>query len=132
MKKNISLLFVLSTFILIFIGSQIATAQTSDLTSQGSKLITLLSSGDYKTAVSMFDETMKAALPEEKLKEVWQSLQTQFGIFKTQGTVRKEKVQNYDVVYVPCQFEKMTLDSKIAFDSKGMIAGLFFVPSASK
>jgi uncharacterized protein len=132
MKKNISLFSVLFTFTLILIGSHIATAQTSDLSSQGSKFITMLSSGDYKSAVELFDETMKKALPEQKLKETWQAIQAQAGSFKAQGTVRKEKIQNIDVIFVNCQFEKSTLDSQIAFDNQGKIAGLYFIPSISK
>jgi len=132
MKKNISLLIVLSTFILIFIGSHVVTAQTSDLTSQAKKFLTLLSGGDYKTAEGMFDEAMKSAVPEQKLKETWQALQTQFGSFKEHGSVRKENIQDHEVVFVTCRFEKTSLDSQIAFDKEGLIAGLYFIPTISK
>jgi hypothetical protein len=95
---------------------------------QGSKFITLLSSGDYKTAVCLFNEEMKSALPEERLKSVWESLSIRFGIFKGQGRVWKEKIQIYDVVYITCLFERGSLNGKVVFDNKGMIAGLWFVP----
>jgi uncharacterized protein len=130
--KKITRLIVFLTSIFILIGSQFSAAQTSDLSSQGSKFITMLSSGDYKSAVAMFDETMKKALPEQKLKETWQAIQAQVGTFKTQGATRKETIQNHDVVFVNCQFEKSTLDSQIAFDNQGKIAGLYFIPSINK
>jgi len=43
--------------------------------------------------------------------------------------VRTEKVQGYDVVLVTCQFEKLTLDTKVVLNSERKVAGLFFVPS---
>ena len=109
-----------------------ATAQSQDFSAQAGKFITLLSGGAYETAVGMFDKTMKSAMPKEKLEVVWKTLQSQCGAFKTQGEMRKERIQQYDVVYVPCQFEKTTLDSKIVFDQEGMIAGLFFIPPGTK
>lgn len=132
MKKINSQLLILFTSIFIFAGSLITTAQTSDLSSQGSKFITMLSNGDYKSAVAMFDDTMKKFLPEEKLKETWQAIQAQVGSFKSQGSIRKEKIQNYDTIYINCQFKKTQLDCRIVFDSNGKIAGLQFLPTVSK
>jgi hypothetical protein len=132
MKKNNSLLLILFALTMIFAGSNVSMSQTSDVSSQGSKFITMISGGDYKSAVAMFDETMKKALPEQKLKETWQAIQAQVGTFKAQRATRKETIQNHDVVFVNCQFEKSTLDSQIAFDNKGMIAGLYFIPTISK
>jgi len=115
------------------VGTQTTvTARTLDPASQANKLITLLSWGEYKTAVNMFDETMKKAVPEEKLKEVWQSILTQCGPYKGQGAVRKGKILNYDVIYITCRFEKNSLDSRISLDSNGKIAGLYFLPAADK
>jgi hypothetical protein len=132
MKKNVSLLTVIFTLTLVFVGSHVVAAQTPDLSAQGSKFITLLSGGERTSAVDMFDDTMQKFLPEEKLKETWQTIQAQAGAFKTQGAIRKEKIQNYDAIYINCQFEKTPLDCRIVFDSNGKIAGLQFLPSISK
>jgi hypothetical protein len=107
-------------------------AQASDLAAQASNFVTMLSDADYKTAESMFDETMKTGLPEEKLKEAWESLAAQSGHFQAQGLIRKTEIQGYDVIFVPCEFERASLDCQIAFDTKGMIAGLYFRPSSNK
>ena len=132
MKRKNVLLFTVTTCILLLFGLIAATAQTQDLSVQAGKFVTLLSEGEYESATGMFDKTMKSALSKEKLEEVWQSLQSQCGAFKAQGDMRKNKIQQYDVVYVPCQFEKATLESKIVFDQNGMIAGLFFVPPGTE
>jgi hypothetical protein len=108
------------------------TIQPLDLSSKSNKFITLLSWGEYNAAENMFDETMKSAVPEEKLKEVWESILNQYGPYKSPGALRKDRIQIYDVIYVTLQFEKNSLDSQISFDSNGKIAGLYFLPAASK
>lgn len=92
-------------------------------------LVNSLASGDYKKAVENFDETMKKALPAGKLQEVWNSLIAQTGAFVEQRGVRKEKILQYEAVFVTCKFENTVLDAKVVFDRKKQIAGLFFVPS---
>jgi hypothetical protein len=101
-------------------------------TPQAANFVTMLSSGEYKAAEKMFDETMKASLPEKKLKEAWESLATQFGPFKAQGATRQTNIQGYDVIFVSCEFEKVRLDCQIAFDFNGKISGLYFRPSTNK
>ncbi|NOX89109.1 MAG: alpha/beta fold hydrolase [Calditrichaeota bacterium] len=94
----------------------------------GRQFVTLLEKSRFDSAYSFFDAKMKEALPAEKLKGIWQSLQSQTGAFKKQGSVRTETFQQYRIVYVTCEFEKSALDAKIVFDAQNKIAGLFFVP----
>lgn len=118
---------ILSVIIIRF-GVQALPAQTADFTSQASEFVTLLSEEEYESAFKMFDVTMTSAMPEEKLEEVWQSLVTQFGPFKAQGEVQKTEITVFDVYFVPCEFEKISLNSQIAFDREGKISGLYFRP----
>jgi hypothetical protein len=87
-----------------------------------------MSAGEFAGATADFDSTMKAAMLPEKFAETWKTLQAQVGAFKSQGAARQEKVSQYDIVYVTCEFEKMPLDIKITFNSAGQVAGLFFAP----
>lgn len=96
---------------------------------QAEDLVNLLASGDYRKAVENFDDTMKKALPADKLKEVWDSLIVQAGAFVEQLGVRREKIQQYDVIFVSCKFERTVLDAKVVFNSEKQVAGLFFIPS---
>ena len=91
-------------------------------------LVDLLVKGNYEQAVENFDSTMKKALPAEKLQQVWNSLIAQTGAFVEQRGVRKEKILQYEAVFVTCKFENAVLDAKVVFDRKKQIAGLFFVP----
>lgn len=102
-----------------------------DFEASARNFIELLVRGDFPTAVSRFDETMKTALPIEKLAATWNTIISQAGAFKQQGSARKEKQGEYTVVVVVCQFERLSVDVRVAFDSKGRIAGLFFTPSKS-
>lgn len=92
-------------------------------------LVSALASGDFKKATENFDGTMKNALPAEKLQEVWSSIIAQSGPFVEQAGIRREKILQYDVIFVTCKFERGVLDAKVVFNGKQQIAGLFFVPS---
>jgi tRNA threonylcarbamoyladenosine modification (KEOPS) complex Pcc1 subunit len=106
-----------------------ATPQPTAITKAAEELVNLLANGDYEKAVENFDTTMKNALPAEKLQQVWLSLIAQAGPFVKQVGTRKEKILQYDVVFVTCKFEKTVLDAKVVFNSDKQISGLFFVPS---
>ena len=84
---------------------------------------------EYEQAVKQFDDAMLAKVPADKLKEVWEGLAASFGKFKQTGKPRSEKVEGYFFVFIPCAFQKATLDAKVVFKD-GKITGLFFTPSA--
>jgi len=102
---------------------------SDDVIGAGRQFVELLAKDDFARAAAWFDATMKKALPEAKLREAWQSVQTQAGPFQKQLGAKAMKVAGYDVVLVTCQFERSTLNTRVVFDRKGQVAGLFFVPS---
>ncbi|HXY41427.1 MAG TPA: alpha/beta fold hydrolase [Vicinamibacteria bacterium] len=101
-----------------------------DRTGQASEFVALLARGELAAAVATFDDTMKSALPEAKLREVWTMLQSQAGAFQKQERTRRETAGSYDVVFVTCRFERGLVDAKVVYDSAGRVAGLFFLPPA--
>lgn len=138
MKQDPAFCLSLNNFVVEFVGNDVKLAKKAvhelaivpmAIETQAKDLVSLLANGDYEKAVENFDETMKKALPADKLKEVWNSLIAQVGAFVEQTAVRKEKILGYDVVFVTCKFENSVLDAKVVFDSEKKIAGLFFVPS---
>src|ERR1035441_10539284 len=82
---------------------------TDNITSLGAQFVDLLVKEDFAGAAARFDPTMKTALPEQKLRETWQTLQKQAGPFKQQVRSRVEKQMGYDVVLVTCQFARIAL-----------------------
>jgi uncharacterized protein len=103
--------------------------RSAEVVAAGKEFVELLAKQDFAAAEARYDATMKAALPEAKLRETWKAIQGQAGPFQKQVRARTEKVQGYDVVLVTCQFKQMTLDTKVVFDAQGRVSGLFFVPS---
>src|SRR5689334_2127223 len=64
---------------------------------QGEQFVDLLAKGDFAGAVARYDTTMRAALPEPKLRESWQSIQAQAGQFKKRLQTRELKTGGYDI-----------------------------------
>ena len=128
MKKSVlKFAMLLATAV---VGAPLAAgAESGDVTVSARDFVGLLAKADFGGAVARFDATMKQALPEAKLREVWEGVQAQAGAFKEQVKSRAEKVTGYDVVLVTCQFERATLDTKVVFNSNRQVAGLFFVPT---
>ncbi len=106
-----------------------AQESSPELATNAVHFVQLLAREDFGTAVQAFDQTMKQALPQDKLREVWFGLTQSVGAFKATAGTRQEKFAVYDMEFVTCRFERATLDAKVVFNSKAQIAGLFFVPT---
>ena len=104
-------------------------AKSPDLVASAKTFVDLLAKKDFSNAESYFDDTMKTALPQEKLQETWNALITQAGAFKRQVRTRTEERSGYNVVIVTCEFEKAAVDIQVVFDPAKRIAGLFFAPA---
>ncbi len=99
-----------------------------DLKPAAEAFIGMLVKGEYDKAAGRFDATMKAALPAEKLRAVWEGLQTQVGKFAKTAGADQMREDRYRIVFVKCEFEKAVLEAKFAFDDNGKIGGLYFLP----
>jgi len=99
-----------------------------DLKPASEAFIAMLVKGEYDKAVERFDATMKGALPADKLRAVWEGLQTQVGRFAKSTGADQTREDRYRVVFVKCEFGKAVLEAKFAYDDDGKIAGLFFLP----
>lgn len=87
---------------------------------------------EYSKIIEPFDQTMKDALTIEKLKSVWEELNLTYGNYQNFSDESVDKIENFDVVYILCHFEKTNLKMKTVFNSKSEIAGLFFIPENQK
>lgn len=74
----------------------------------------LLVSENYAEAETRMDDTMRTALPREKLAEVWTGIESQVGAFRKVQATRAEQSGVYTVVYVTAAFGTQTLDVKVA------------------
>jgi uncharacterized protein len=123
--------FVFALIPLLFLAGM-ALAQESPpqvppaLRDAANKFLDLTIKGEYAEASKNYDATMTKVFPPDKLEATWKSLITQSGSLKSRGTLRLEKSGVYDIVIIPCTFEKSELNARIVFDSKQKISGLNF------
>jgi hypothetical protein len=103
-----------------------------DFEALGRELVQNLSARQFDKVAAHFDERVAAALPSDKLMATWDGLLGQVGAFRKIAGTRAEEQLGYHVVFVTCEFEKMALDAKFAFDSAGRVAGMYFVPTRPK
>ncbi len=96
--------------------------------SEARTLVQNLADGKFETVVARFDETMKAALPADKLQEVWSALVEMHGPLTEELGVKLEVEGLFEVAYVTCRFTENTFDFKVVFDKNDRVTGLFVVP----
>jgi len=85
--------------------------------------------GRHAELVAMFDDTMKAALPLEKLAQSLAVAAMSVGKMKSIGQLESKTRDGYTRVQVTCEHEfyrKVFL--RLTFDGQGKIAGMFTVP----
>ena len=101
---------------------------TEKLKLRAAEFVQLLDKGDFTKATSDFDATMRKVMPPEELKKTWQKVLDSAGAYKKQAGSRFQKSGIYQIVFVTCEFSKISLDTKVVFDQDGKITGLFFTP----
>jgi dienelactone hydrolase len=128
---------LLPTFLAIPVCLCLALAQEQqkpapDFAALGRTVMIELGSRQFDKVAAQFDERLAEALPQAKLAEAWDKLVAQAGTLKRIRDVRVASLQTNQLVTITCEFEKATLDAKIAFRAAGRIGGLSFVPSESE
>jgi len=132
MKKFISILLI-SLLLISIVGISFAgeISKEAGLKKLAKEFILKFTTRDFSGASRNFDTKMQMALPPEKLKTLWDSLDKKVGPYKGQGRVICKKIQQYDAVFVQMKFATVLLDAKVVFNSEGQISGLWFLPFKS-
>src|SRR4051812_48146981 len=128
MNKLLPFLAIGAVFLALARPIEAHSAQ-GDITTLGEQFVDLLVREDFAEAVARFDKTMRTALPEPKFREACRSVKGQAGKFKKRTHTRLSGVGGYNVALVTCEFERATLDTKVVFNARREVAGLFFLPS---
>lgn len=92
-------------------------------------LLDRLDAGDYAAAEASFGPAMAAAVPADKLKEVWESLPRQAGAPTGRGTPQVRTQGGATLVVVPLHHAKAELLASIAVDAEGRIVGFLIQPA---
>ena len=100
---------------------------TPEATATG--LLDHLDAGDYAAAEAMFGEKMAAAVPEDKLKAVWESLPAQAGPANGRGAAQTQAQGQLQMVVIPLHYEKAELITKVIIGIDGKIEGFMIQPA---
>jgi len=101
-----------------------------DIEKEAINFVENLSQNNYQITYEKFDDKMKSALPIQDLQDAWEGLILTYGEFKEIIITRKTNEENYQIVYVTCDFSILGyLDIRIVFNEDNTIAGLQFVPT---
>ena len=125
---------LLSTPLAMLLATCVISAQAPgpfDAVAAARRAFDQLTRGEFAAVVTMFDDTVRAAMPEEKLRATWASIESQFGKFKGSGDPRLNRKGAIQVVVIPTEFERAAADLQFAFDANGRIAGLNIRPASA-
>ncbi|MDA3844709.1 MAG: DUF3887 domain-containing protein [Candidatus Kapabacteria bacterium] len=127
-------MFRVLTIALVIVFTVLNTAAAEEnfnYTDKANEFVQLMNSGQYESAADKFAAATKAALPAEKLGEVWVSISDQMGKFNIVISDTYIESGEYKTIILTCSFGDNYLDIKITFDADNMIAGLYFSPNSS-
>ena len=109
----------------------IVAAQPTDPAAFAASIVTRLAAGNFAEVVATFDQKMREALPEEKLRLTWSSIVGQAGALRRQDPGSVQTKGDYRIVLIPCEFERARADVQIVLNGANQVAGFFVRPAAS-
>jgi dienelactone hydrolase len=95
------------------------------------QIVERLAAQDFASVVPEFNETMKKALTEERLRSSWTAIIESAGAFKAITDIRHETRGTSRITVVVCSFERFPLQAEFAFDAAGLVAGFNMRPAVS-
>ena len=116
--------------LLLVFGSIVFAQSDSAAIAQAEAILKNLQDGTFAEIVAQFDPTMAKAIPEERLRSVWQSLTEQFGAVKSIDERRSGELKGYRAVELILTFEREQVVQRMVLDGEGRIAGLAYQPAS--
>ena len=105
--------------------------EDEDAARTGERFVQFLIDGKFDDAAAMFDETMRTAMPVDKLRQTWDQLAVTHGPFRSKGEAIVAPYLQNNLVFVHCRFERSRIRTRIVLNGEGRVAGLFFEPDPS-
>ena len=99
----------------------VATLLTKDVAAE-------LKAGDLLALESRFDDELKAALPDSKLRALWLGVIGRGGLLESCAEPRTFVANGYTLAFTSCTFEKQKAELKLTFRADGRLAGMFLEP----
>jgi uncharacterized protein len=90
--------------------------------------IAKVTGNDWDGATALFDDTMRAALPKEKLAAVWHSVEERAGAFKRIDSLELKPKGDLRIGLAQASFERAPLVFRVVLGADGRVTGFFIAP----
>jgi Protein of unknown function (DUF3887) len=125
-KRLVGYIFAL----LVVIGTSVSAQPDSANIGKAEAVLKNLQDGRYAEVVKEFNPAVEKAIPEERLRAVWEMLSAQFGAVKSIDERRSGELKGFRAVELILAFEKERVVQRVVFDGDGKIAGLAYQPAS--
>ncbi len=122
---------LLTTLLLVTTMAAAPALQTFDAAQAGRAAVERLIKGDFAAVVATFDDKMRAAPSEAQLRGAWESVLEQAGAFKQVRDPRVTTKGEYQIVVLPAEFERASVDIQVVFNGSGQMAGFNVRPASA-
>ena len=135
MKKKNHLLICCFTVLIIFLSSCTHKTPVVETIPDDIKLLVEeaakqvvadLANGDYANVTALFDKEMLKALPEDRLKEAWESTAAGAGEYYEIMSAESSMSDGYYICLVTARHEIKGIVLRVVYDKDMQISGLFF------
>lgn len=116
--------------LLLLISSTVLAQPDAAIIGKAEAVLKNLQGGRFADVVKEFDSAMVTAMPEEKLRGVWETLTAQLGAVKSIDERRSGEMKGYRAVELIVTFENAQVVQRAVFDGDGKIAGLAYQPAS--
>jgi dienelactone hydrolase len=103
-------------------------AVSQDAASLARAFVEKVVAGDWDGVVATFDDTMRGALPKEKLAATWDAIVKRVGAFKSIDDIEVKPHDRLRIAVVKATFEHAPLVLRVVLDAQGRVAGFFIAP----
>ncbi len=116
---------------MLYLFALLLVLQPGNLVERSKSVAQSLDKNEFDAVIVQFDDAMQKALPKVSLEKTWGILHKQLGSLKQTGKSRQVKAEEYEVVFIECEFERGKLELKLVYDKSEKIAGMFMLPAGS-
>jgi len=116
--------------LLLLVSSTVLAQPDAAIIGKAEAILKNLQGGRFADVVKEFNPAMTDAMPEEKLRGVWEMLTAQLGAVKSIDERRSGEMKGYRAAELIVTFENAQVVQRTVFDGDGKIAGLAYQPAS--
>ena len=116
--------------LLLLVSSTVLAQTDAAIIGKAEAILKNLQGGRFADVVKEFNPAMTDAMPEEKLRGVWEMLTAQLGAVKSIDERRSGEMKGYRAVELIVTFENAQVVQRAVFDGDGKVAGLAYQPAS--